>query len=85
VIRYPVDLHSSAKTDDRITRELLGAIEREPKRHIVSSAEQLSRWLVADEAGQGISSHQLSLNAPGSSCAGADAQTNSVRLSWSLV
>ncbi|MFB3916207.1 MAG: mechanosensitive ion channel domain-containing protein [Terriglobales bacterium] len=37
VIRYPVDLHHAAKTDDRIARELLDAIEREPKLKLVGS------------------------------------------------
>jgi small-conductance mechanosensitive channel len=31
VIRYPVELSSAAETDDRVTRELLEAIGREPK------------------------------------------------------
>jgi small-conductance mechanosensitive channel len=31
VIRYPVELGSAAEIDDRITRELLDAIERDPK------------------------------------------------------
>ena len=31
VIRYPVELSSAAETDDRVTRELLEAIAREPK------------------------------------------------------
>lgn len=37
IIRYPVDLHHAVKTDDRIARELLDAIEREPKLKLVGS------------------------------------------------
>ena len=31
IVRYPVDLHDAAKIDDNITRELLSAINQEPK------------------------------------------------------
>jgi len=37
VIRYPVELHDAIKIDDRITRELLDAIEREPKLKLVGT------------------------------------------------
>ncbi len=37
VIRYPVELDTAAKIDDRITREVLDAIEREPKLKLVGS------------------------------------------------
>ncbi|MFB3814434.1 MAG: mechanosensitive ion channel domain-containing protein [Terriglobales bacterium] len=36
-IRYPVEFDSAAAIDDRITRELLDAIEREPKLKLVGS------------------------------------------------
>lgn len=38
VIRYPVELSSAAEIDDRITRELLDAVEREPKLRLLGSA-----------------------------------------------
>jgi hypothetical protein len=38
VIRYPVETHSAAEMDDRITRELLDAIEREPKLRLLGSS-----------------------------------------------
>jgi hypothetical protein len=38
VIRYPVELTSAAEIDDRITRELLAAIENEPKLTLLRSA-----------------------------------------------
>jgi small-conductance mechanosensitive channel len=37
-IRYPVELGNAAEIDDRITRELLDAMEREPKLRIVGSS-----------------------------------------------
>jgi small-conductance mechanosensitive channel len=37
VIRYPLELEKAAEFDDRITREVLDAIEREPKLKIVGS------------------------------------------------
>lgn len=37
VIRFPVDLNNSAEIDDKVTRELLKAIEREPKLKLVGS------------------------------------------------
>jgi small-conductance mechanosensitive channel len=37
VIRYPLELEKAAEIDDRITRELLDAIEREPKLKVVGS------------------------------------------------
>lgn len=37
VIRYPVDLQNAVKIDDRITRELLDAIDREPKLKLVGT------------------------------------------------
>lgn len=37
VIRYPVDLQNAVKIDDRVTRELLDAIEREPKLKLVGT------------------------------------------------
>ncbi|MGB7624845.1 MAG: mechanosensitive ion channel family protein, partial [Terriglobia bacterium] len=36
-IRYPVDLHNATEVDDRIMRELLIAIEQEPKLNLVAS------------------------------------------------
>ncbi|MFI5176288.1 MAG: mechanosensitive ion channel family protein [Terriglobia bacterium] len=36
-IRYPVDLHNAMEVDDRIMRELLIAIEQEPKLNLVAS------------------------------------------------
>ena len=35
VVRYPVDIHQAAQIDDRITRELLKAINEEPKLEMV--------------------------------------------------
>lgn len=37
VIRYPLELERAAEFDDRITREVLNAIEREPKLKLVGS------------------------------------------------
>jgi small-conductance mechanosensitive channel len=37
VIRYPVELGSAAEIDDRITRELIEAIDREPRLHLLGS------------------------------------------------
>jgi hypothetical protein len=37
VIRYPVDLGNAAEIDDRITRELLETIGREPKLRLVGT------------------------------------------------
>jgi len=37
-IRYPVELGNAAEIDDRITRELLDAIEREPKLQLLGAA-----------------------------------------------
>src|SRR6266704_5723305 len=37
-IRYPVELGSAAEIDDRITREMLDAIEREPKLRLIGSS-----------------------------------------------
>lgn len=37
-IRYPVELGNAAEIDDRITRELLDAIEREPKLRLLGAA-----------------------------------------------
>lgn len=37
VIQFPVDLNNSAEIDDKVTRELLKAIEREPKLKLVGS------------------------------------------------
>ena len=38
IIRYPVELDNAAEVDDRITRELLDAIESEPKLRLVGSS-----------------------------------------------
>jgi small-conductance mechanosensitive channel len=38
VIRFPVDLHHAAEIDDRVTRELLQAIDYEPKLKLVGPA-----------------------------------------------
>lgn len=37
VIRYPVELEHAARIDDRVTRELLDAIDREPKLKLVGT------------------------------------------------
>ena len=37
IIRFPVDLNNSAEIDDKVTRELLKAIEREPKLRLVGT------------------------------------------------
>ena len=37
VIRYPVDLQHATEIDDRITRELLKAVDREPKLNLIGS------------------------------------------------
>ncbi len=37
VIRYPVELSGAAEIDDRITRELIEAIDREPRLHLLGS------------------------------------------------
>lgn len=37
VIRYPVELSNAAEIDDRITRELLSAVERHPKLRLLGS------------------------------------------------
>jgi len=38
VIRYPLDLEKASEVDDRITRSLLDAIDREPKLKLVGTA-----------------------------------------------
>jgi small-conductance mechanosensitive channel len=38
VIRYPVELGNAAEMDDRVTRELLTALDREPKLRLLGSA-----------------------------------------------
>ena len=38
VVRYPVDLQHATEIDDRVTRELLKEIEREPKLNLIGSA-----------------------------------------------
>jgi small-conductance mechanosensitive channel len=38
VIRYPVELGHAAEMDDRVTRELLAALDREPKLRLLGSA-----------------------------------------------
>ena len=37
VIRYPVELDNAAEIDDRITRELLSALEESPRLRLVGS------------------------------------------------
>jgi len=37
VIRYPVELSGAAEIDDRMTRELIEAIDREPRLHLLGS------------------------------------------------
>jgi len=37
VIRYPVELSGAAEIDDRITRELIEAIDREPRLQLLGS------------------------------------------------
>ncbi len=39
VIRYPVDLMNASEIDDRVTRELLGVMEREPALKLASSGK----------------------------------------------
>lgn len=41
VIRFPVSLQNAAKIDDRITRELLQAIDKEPKLTLVGSGNSI--------------------------------------------
>ncbi len=38
VLRYPVEISNAAEIDDRVTRELLDAIEREPRLKLLGSA-----------------------------------------------
>ena len=47
VIRFPVTLQNAAEIDDRVTRELLKAIDREPKLKLVGSSLRLNTEVVA--------------------------------------
>ncbi|HYL94284.1 MAG TPA: mechanosensitive ion channel domain-containing protein, partial [Terriglobales bacterium] len=42
-IRFPVDLHRAGEIDDRVTRELLDSLNREPKLTLVSSGTPIIR------------------------------------------
>ena len=55
VIRFPVTLQNAAEVDDRVTRELLKAIEREPKLKLVGSGTPSIR-LNTDVASSSVSS-----------------------------
>jgi small-conductance mechanosensitive channel len=46
VIRYPVTLRNATEIDDRVTRELLKAIDREPKLKLVGSSLRLNTDVV---------------------------------------
>ena len=37
VIRFPVDLHQAEEIDERVTRELITELDREPKLKLVNS------------------------------------------------
>lgn len=50
VLRYPVDSSKTAEIDDRVTKEVLGAINQEPKLKLVA-AEGLGMQLRTDAAG----------------------------------
>jgi small-conductance mechanosensitive channel/HPt (histidine-containing phosphotransfer) domain-containing protein len=52
VIRFPVTLQNAAEIDDRVTRELLKAIDREPKLKLVGSSLRLNTEVVAAGAEQ---------------------------------
>jgi hypothetical protein len=39
VIRYPVDLVRASEIDDRVTRELLGVIDRDPQLKLAASGK----------------------------------------------
>jgi small-conductance mechanosensitive channel len=53
VIRYPVELDTAAKIDDGITREVLDAIEREPKLKLVGSGIPNIQELRGETVGNG--------------------------------
>ncbi|HEX6466597.1 MAG TPA: mechanosensitive ion channel family protein, partial [Terriglobales bacterium] len=42
-IRYPVELENAAEIDDKITRELLDATERQPKLRVIGSTSPVSK------------------------------------------
>jgi len=50
VIRYPVELSSAAEIDDRITRELIEAIDREPRLHLLGSTVKVEESPVPSPA-----------------------------------
>lgn len=47
VIRFPVTLQNATEIDDRVTREILKAIEREPKLKLVGSSVRLNTEVVS--------------------------------------
>lgn len=47
VIRFPVTLQNASEIDDRVTREILKAIEREPKLKLVGSSVRLNTEVVS--------------------------------------
>lgn len=46
VIRFPVTLHNATEIDDRVTRELLQAIDKEPKLKLVGNSLRLNTEVV---------------------------------------
>ncbi|HET7441178.1 MAG TPA: mechanosensitive ion channel domain-containing protein [Terriglobales bacterium] len=50
VIRFPVTLQNATEIDDRVTRELLKAIDREPKLKLVGSSVRLNTDVVPPNA-----------------------------------
>jgi hypothetical protein len=42
VVRFPVELEKAAETDDQVMRELLAALEREPKLKLVSAEQPVT-------------------------------------------
>lgn len=50
VIRYPVELENAARIDDRVARELLDAIEREPKLKLVGTGTPNIQPVAAEAA-----------------------------------
>lgn len=43
IIRYPVELENASEIDDKITRELLAEVERDPKLRVIGSSTSVSK------------------------------------------
>jgi hypothetical protein len=51
LIRFPVDLRHAGEIDDRVTRELLKAVDQEPKLKLAGSAPAVTLRTAATSAG----------------------------------